>query len=102
MGWVNRNDATVLVAEHAGVLAGVGMVDASGEILLNYVHPDARFKGISKALLLALENRARACGADTCIVESTRTARQFYEDRGYRAAADGSLVLSKRLSPEKT
>ncbi|MBY3075641.1 GNAT family N-acetyltransferase [Rhizobium laguerreae] len=95
--WINCDDATVLVAELAGNIVGVGMVDAQGEILLNYAHPDARFKGISKAILLALEAQARARGIKMCVLESTQTAKTFYEARGYQAAAGSPLHLSKRL-----
>ncbi|RXT28602.1 hypothetical protein B5P46_07420 [Rhizobium leguminosarum] len=95
--WINREDATVLVAELEGNIVGVGMADARGEILLNYAHPDTRFKGISTAILLALEAEVRARGMEMCVVESTRTAKKFYETRGYQAAAGDSLSLSKRL-----
>ncbi|HYG34800.1 MAG TPA: GNAT family N-acetyltransferase [Clostridia bacterium] len=95
--WINREDATVLIAELAGDIVGVGMVDAQGEILLNYARPDVRFKGISKAILLALENEARERGIKVCVLESTRTAKKFYEDRGYLAEAGSPLHLSKLL-----
>ncbi|SCB59693.1 Ribosomal protein S18 acetylase RimI [Rhizobium aethiopicum] len=95
--WINREDATVLVAELTGNVVGVGMMDGRGEILLNYAHTDARFKGISKGILLALEAQARARGIKMCVLESTRTAKKFYEDRGYEAAAGSTLRLSKRL-----
>ena len=46
-----------------GALAAVGAVTDAGEILLNYVSPDARFRGVSRALLAALETRAWERGA---------------------------------------
>lgn len=97
--WLNREDAAVLVAECAGEILGVGMVDARGEILLNYVRPDARFKGISKALLRALESWAIGREIKKCFLESTLTAKQFYEANGYRPDPDASssLYLWKQL-----
>lgn len=95
--WVNREDATLLVAEVAGNIVGVGMIDLRGEVLLNYVHPAHRFRGISDAIILALEEEARSRGVEMCILTSTETAKKFYEARGYQAEARRSLQLSKRL-----
>src|SRR6478735_4286504 len=49
----------VFVAEDARGIVGVTAVTAAGEVTLNYVAPEARFEGISKGLLIALEERAR-------------------------------------------
>ncbi len=46
------------------------MTDA-GEITLNYVSPDARFRGVSHALLAALERRAAERGSDACTLTGT-------------------------------
>jgi GNAT superfamily N-acetyltransferase len=81
--WIARQDATVLVAIEADSIAAVGMVTDEGEVLLNYVSPDARFSGVSRALLKALEARARECGASLSMLESTETARRFYRSNGY-------------------
>jgi len=95
--WIARDDATVLVAGKPGGIAGVGMVDARGEVLLNYVRPDVRFTGVSTALLAALEDAARARGATRLFLESTQTARRFYQRRGYVAVAEARLQMEKRL-----
>ena len=83
--WGTRRDAAIV---------GVGMVTLAGEILLNYVHPEARFVGVSKALLGAMEERLRAGQVQTCHLTSTLTAREFYESCGYRGAG---LTLAKGL-----
>jgi predicted GNAT family acetyltransferase len=62
-------------------------VSDAGEITLNYVSPDARFRGVSQALVRALEDRAIERGAGHCTLLSTATARRFYQDIGY--AEDG-------------
>lgn len=95
--WVARADATVLVAEKADEIVGIGMMDQRGEILLNYVRPDSRFGGVSKALIEALENEARTEGIQRCFLESTATAKVFYEHRGYRPMTEHSLSLEKLL-----
>jgi N-acetylglutamate synthase-like GNAT family acetyltransferase len=73
------------------------MVDQRGEILLNYVRPDARFSGISKAILRALEDFARGKRIQRCFLQSTKTAKTFYESCGYSTFDDASLNLEKKL-----
>jgi GNAT superfamily N-acetyltransferase len=58
-------------------------VTDAGEITLNYVSPDARFRGESRALLMALETRARERGNQRCTLLSTETAHRFYRSAGY-------------------
>ena len=38
------------IVEDRNLLAGVCLLSATGEILLNYVHPDFRFRGVSKMM----------------------------------------------------
>jgi len=68
----------------AEAVLAVGGVRDSGEITLNYVAPRARFRGVSSALLAALEGRALQRGAATAMLLSTETAHRFYRARGYR------------------
>jgi GNAT superfamily N-acetyltransferase len=81
--WIARPDASLLVAVDGGAIVAVGMVTDGGEILLNYVSPDARFRGASRTLLAALEARAVERGAGQCRLESTETAYRFYRANGY-------------------
>lgn len=90
--WLARADAAMIVAEKDGAIAGIGMIDQRGEVLLNYVSPDARFSGISKAVLRALEDLARANGNNRCLLHSTRTARQFYLACGYHPLGDADKL----------
>ncbi|MGE4268950.1 MAG: GNAT family N-acetyltransferase [Acidithiobacillus sp.] len=97
ISWVDRSDATVLVAELDGEIVGVGMVNHKGEVLLNYVRPDKRFQGISKATLFELESIVRSIGVKVCYLESTITAKKFYESAGYIAMNDNEHRMFKRL-----
>jgi hypothetical protein len=92
--WIGSPRNIMLLAEDNGVILGAGAVTRSGEIILNYVSPDARFRGVSKALLAALEWTAAALGNDVCTLTSTLTARDFYVGAGYRA--DGSAPVQSR------
>jgi GNAT superfamily N-acetyltransferase len=83
VSWIARPDNSLLVAvEHSTIIA-VGSVTDAGEITLNYVSPDARFRGVSRALLGALEARALERGNARCTLTSTQTARRFYKSNGY-------------------
>ena len=80
--WITQPGSSMLVAEGAAILA-VGAVTDAGEITLNYVSPDARFRGVSRAMLRALEARALERGNSRCTLLSTETARRFYHSAGY-------------------
>jgi hypothetical protein len=73
----------LLVAVDDSHILAVGCVNETGEIILNYVSQDARFRSVSSALLEALELRAMARGHLKCTLKSTETARHFYLARGY-------------------
>ncbi len=76
----------VYVATEHGRILGVGALTPSGEITLNYVSPDARFRGVSKALLRELERKAGELGVAAVSLQSTATALRFYQSAGYRSA----------------
>ena len=105
--WMCQPDHPVLVVVEAGAIVAVGAVRDSGEITLNYVSPDGRFRGFSRALLAELESRARQFGAETCTLNSTETARRFYRSSGYIEygpprpgfRADVAYPMIKRLIP---
>jgi len=83
MSWLNQPDNSLLVAVEDGTILGVGSVTDAGKITLNYVSPDARFRGVSRSMLSALEARAAERGNTRCMLTSTETARRFYKARGY-------------------
>lgn len=93
----------LLVAEIDGRLAAVGALGGNA-VTLNYVSPEYRFRGVSRALLAEMERRLRASGVELVKLNSTRTARSFYLSAGYApdpAAAgdpDADRCLCKRLA----
>lgn len=100
--WITHPGNAVLLAVEAGRVIAVGAVNGAGEITLNYVAPEARFRGVSRALLAALEDRARAAGHPRCTLHSTQTARRFYAAAGYAetgpAEASG-IPMARPLGP---
>ncbi|MGB5864686.1 MAG: GNAT family N-acetyltransferase [Sulfitobacter sp.] len=95
--WIARGDATVLVADRHQMVVGVGMVSLQGEIMLNYVHPDARFSGVSKAMLAAMEEELRSHNISRCQLESTTTAQVFYANCGFQTIKADASIMSKTL-----
>ena len=81
--WLEQGDNSLFVAVEGDVVLGVGSVTDAGRIGLNYVSPEARFQGVSRALLHALEQRAAQRGNTKVTLESTETARRFYLSNGY-------------------
>jgi GNAT superfamily N-acetyltransferase len=108
--WIARSDSTMLLAVDRGGVLGVGSVTDAGEITLNYVCPDARFRGVSRALIGALEERARWRGNGRCHLTSTDTAHAFYLKAGYcddgpadhKFGASGGYPMSKILAAPAT
>jgi len=81
--WIAQAGNSALVAIEDGNIQAVGAVTDIGNITLNYVSPDARFHGVSRGLLGALEARAAGRGNTRCTLTSTETARRFYLANGY-------------------
>jgi GNAT superfamily N-acetyltransferase len=108
--WIADPASSVLVAVESGAILAVGSVTDAGEITLNYVSPDARFRGVSRAMLAALEARAVERGNARCTLISTETARRFYHGAGYSedGPPDGKwgtrsgYPMSKRLTLPKS
>jgi GNAT superfamily N-acetyltransferase len=104
--WIAQPGNSMLVAVEGRTILGVGSVTDKGEINLNYVSPDARFRGVSRALMSALEARAMERGNVRCTLISTETARRFYLSAGYTEDGSplrkfgtwGSYPMSKRLA----
>ncbi len=82
-GWIETNAAGVLVGIGLDGIGGVGAVVPDGTIVLNYVAPWARFCGVSKGMMRALECRAADWGQAFCSLTSTITAHPFYRAYGY-------------------
>jgi GNAT superfamily N-acetyltransferase len=80
-------DHTVLVAVDREKIAGGAALRADGEVLLNYVAPEARFRGASKALMQAIEVVASGRGIEWLTLDSSATALRFYLSAGCTATS---------------
>ena len=86
--WIEAADNIVLVAIDDQDLLGIGAMTCIGRVTLNYVHPDRRFRGVSKALLAHLEREATKLGLRELTLQSTKTAEQFYRAAGFVVRPD--------------
>ena len=95
--WIAREGQVYFVAEIDGQIAGVGAVSSTDGILLNYVSPDYQHRGVSKALMVELENWLKEQGQVLSHLASTATAKQFYEKLGY--VFDGEAKTGRSGTP---
>ena len=72
---------TTLVAEEDGRLLGFGTLRGDGYLDLLYVRGDCQGRGVGGALLDFLEFQ---CPAARLTVHASKTARGFFEGRGFR------------------
>jgi GNAT superfamily N-acetyltransferase len=84
--WIGSKQHISVVAERNNELLGFALLNLRGTIDLLYVSPNARFSGISKALLAALEQAAIAAAIRELKLESSATALRFYTRCGYTSA----------------
>lgn len=82
--WIDDPLNTIFVAVLGGRIASAGGVREADGIVLNYIHPETRFMGVSGAMIDHLEGVLRTRGQAVALLVSTITARRFYEARGYR------------------
>src|SRR5262245_80499 len=68
--WAAQEGNSLLLAVESDAVLAVGSVTDAGQITLNYVAPHARFRGVIRALLSALEARAIERGNMRCTLTS--------------------------------
>lgn len=74
-----------LVAEEEGRILGFGDMTAEGYLDRLFVHREAQGRGIASALCAALEGR---CSAPEFTVHASKTARTFFQIRGYQVVRE--------------
>ena len=79
-------------------MAGVGLATDEGAVLLNYVAPEFRFHGVSKALISKREEYLLFRKVAVARLVSTETARRFYTGRGYIAVGEAQIRRGGELS----
>ena len=98
LSWLKNTQACSVVAEDNGSAVGFGMSQAD-KILLCYLVPEVRFKGIGKSMLQALETHALGIGISSLRLESTRTALSFYERNGFQQTGPAVSAFGLAVHP---
>ncbi|MFW2176806.1 MULTISPECIES: GNAT family N-acetyltransferase [unclassified Moraxella] len=84
-------------------IVGVAMLSPKGELLLNYVLPTHQGKGVGKAMLNAICDYAKNQNLSQIYLESTKTAKEFYQAQGFLLKNDvienGEVVAFEMVLP---
>ena len=99
------------VAEEEGAVIGFGTLNPEeNEIEAVYVSPEVVRRGVGSAILVRLEERARALGLKSLKMEASLNAVPFYRSVGYESQRSmkhrlssgveiGCVLMTKELSP---
>jgi ribosomal protein S18 acetylase RimI-like enzyme len=90
--WLASPSTYGVVAERDGTVCGFAMVGKDGTISLCYVLPDVHHSGAGKKMLAELEAQAARWKLTSLGVESTLTAKPFYERNGYVSTGESVPV----------
>ncbi len=94
-GWIEAPDAfSVVAVSGAGDVVGFGRMSRTGWVQMCYVVPEALHQGYGKALLGAMEQQAVRWGLNTIELNSSITAKAFYERNGYRLTGEPKMFGS--------
>lgn len=99
--WIDNNYAISFFDKDN--IIGFAMLSPKGELLLNYVLPSSQGKGVGKAMLNVLIQHAREQNLTEIYLESTKTAKDFYQSQGFMLKHDvvenGEVVAFEMVLP---
>ena len=104
---IGAESKSCVVAVLDSRVCGFGHIDHAGNVGLLYVAPEARFMRASTAMLEWLEGEVFRLGVKTASLNSSITAKRFYQDRGYVQAGEPrpgfgitqGWPMTRRLAP---
>jgi N-acetylglutamate synthase-like GNAT family acetyltransferase len=99
--WILSEDSNTFVAEKNGKIVGACHIGHSGHLFLCYVLPEVKGLGVGSQLLSAAENSVIDLGLKLLSLESTVTAKGFYEHHGYvpNGKTKNCLKYAKSIKP---
>ena len=98
--WLKNDKTNFFVAENNGRIVGVSSINHDGYVGLCYVLPEVKGHGFGARLLEAAETSVLSLGVQSFNLESTITAKGFYEHLGY-IQKGGSQDRPKYEKPQK-
>ena len=99
LSWISDPEHFLVVAEEESTIWGVALISVQGYLSLTYVLPSTQYQGIGKNLLSAVEGYATNMGCNVVTLESTKTAKEFYERNGYIAQEGVTQFLGMQVFP---
>ncbi len=95
--WINNERINFFVAENNGKIVGVSSISHDGFIGLCYILPEVKGLGFGRQLLKVAEDSVLNLDVQLFTLESTITAKGFYEYFGYvqTAIKDNGLNYRK-------
>jgi GNAT superfamily N-acetyltransferase len=81
--WIVNPGTNAFVAETNGKIVGVSTIGHDGFVFLCYVIPKFKGQGVGGQLLKSAEASVLKMGVHSFKLESTITAKEFYEHHGY-------------------
>lgn len=99
--WIRNEGTNFFVAEKDGKVVGVSSISSDGHIGLCYVLPEVKGHGYGTKLLKAVEGSVLNSGIQSFSLESTITAKGFYEYFGYTrtGGTDNHPEYEKAIKP---
>jgi len=91
--WIDGPGGAFVAQDQDKRILGFVMGSPSGQVLMTHVLPEARFTGVSKALMRAVEDYFRDRGLDLAHLNSTGTADRFYRAIGYTETGGSETQL---------
>ena len=89
--WLLAPHAEAYVAVDQGEVVSIGIVTPASHILLCYVAPRVLYQGVGKKLLETMVVYIISQGTDKIYLESTATAKPFYERNGFKVSGAPTL-----------
>jgi len=97
--WLLNPDNYSFISSVNGIESGFGLMSSSGEILLCYVLPEALHVGVGSILLNSMIETAKNIGVQKVTVDSTQTAKGFYERNGFLQSCPSKSEFGVICSP---
>ena len=92
---IRLKSSETIVAELDGMMVGFANLENDlSTIGMLYVHKDYQGKGIATELLKALEKKLKKREEKVAAVEASKTAKPFFEKRGYRLVRENRKMLN--------
>ena len=92
--WFTSSQTYCVVGVGESGVCGLAMVGRDGTVRLCYVVPEVQHLGVGKAMLTAIEAQVASWGLKSTQLESTLSAKSFYERNGYSSAGEPVVVFA--------